>query len=49
MKDYMVFIKDCIDRLFTRLRIESKEQPVKDIRRVISEYSSFDTNNTICI
>lgn len=52
MKDYMVFIKDCINRLFTRLHIEFiefKEQPIKDIRRVSSEYLSFHADKVICI
>lgn len=37
MREYLVFIEDCLHRLCDRLRSEYDEQPMQDIRRVMSE------------
>lgn len=37
MKEYLVFIKDCLSRLCDRLRNEYHEQAVQDIRRTMSK------------
>lgn len=41
MKEYLVFIKDCLGRLCDRLRNEYHEQPVQDIRRTMSQGSTL--------
>lgn len=41
MKDYTVLLKDCVDRLCSRLQQVYKEYPVQDMRRVMSETLCF--------
>lgn len=36
-KEYLVFIKDCVGRLCDRLYNDCHEQPVQDLRRVMSK------------
>lgn len=41
MKDYMVLLKDCVDRVCQRLRVDCSEGAVQDLRRVLSEFDVF--------
>lgn len=40
VKEYVVFLKDCLNRLCHRLQEDYKSNPVQDVRRVMSESMS---------